>query len=867
MIDESYSDFIVVSTTIITLAMMIVSYLQWRKLSSNRMLYNEISLKLNNAWHDIQKSQIKEERLTRQQKILNRIVACANKSLLENDEFTISMETLAKELRDLFESEYCSIGKVVNDIVEDYVVSYDNYEDQRLSAIQSKSMGLVRSVNVNNTNYKVCNALKSDRDVSYYGEESINVSENRHYQIYAEHILISKSVKNTTIVPIRDNNGTCGYLQLINSRKKMDIADIAPFREALLQLIQLIIRTKEREEELVQNKNLLKDTNFFRDIIGKKDDVNGLFDAVMEYLVAEFNAAVITFRIPILDGYERIPKFYLRRCFINNKVKNSKKLLNYCYTERLLKGLDEMGGKDYLKCINSDAIIVDEAKDTDYYKDYNLKIKQKTLIVPIIRDYSTNICRNPDRNSKFLCELGTYSDCVNRFEKLYGVFKLRIFDEEQEPNADSFVTAVYEERKLQEQKNRLQYLSKQITILLNSLADKYENESLMVFQEKLRSSTFTKIMDFDQTYVETIKDTVNAKACAIYRFDKLNKTLRRTAITGANFKKKTIILENENSIIVKVFKGKCSRYVYELENEEYLSLKNEPSLFVPIIKKDGSCAGVIIVIGKTNIKHSISTTYWEHDKTHIDFIVNILNRISESDTERLIFLQQLSHELLIPITNTVNDNDFTIDTAERNKNIFTKDMLLEQLKTNMERNMLFKYIVSDVENIFSTSNKTIQYNMAWCDNPKELLLDAIRMMERDAHATKGISIVTNISDMPPMILDKERIMQVFINLLKNAIRYSNRNSTVEVFYKFTEGQHEIKFVNYGIGIPKEDSDMIFELFSRSQNARDVDVRGSGMGLYIVKGIMKAHGGDCVIRKLDRPTEISIIFPSKHMQYE
>ena len=194
-------------------------------------------------------------------------------------------------------------------------------------------------------------------------------------------------------------------------------------------------------------------------------------------------------------------------------------------------------------------------------------------------------------------------------------------------------------------------------------------------------------------------------------------------------------------------------------------------------------------------------------------------------------------------------------------------MLLEHLRNNLERNMLFKYIVSDVENIFSTSNKTIQYNLVKCENPKGLLLDAIRMLETDAHATKGLSIVTSISEMPPMILDKERIVQVFINLLKNAIRYSNKNSTIEIFYKFNDGQHEIKFVNYGIGIPIEDSEKIFELFSRSKNAKEVEIRGSGMGLFIVKNIMKAHGGDCVIRKHHLPTEISILLPNNISNYE
>ena len=222
----------------------------------------------------------------------------------------------------------------------------------------------------------------------------------------------------------------------------------------------------------------------------------------------------------------------------------------------------------------------------------------------------------------------------------------------------------------------------------------------------------------------------------------------------------------------------------------------------------------------------------------------------------------MSHELLIPITNIVNDNDEIITTAERNIDVYKKSVLIDDLKSNLDRCILFKYIVSDVENIFSTSNQTIQYNIKKCERPQELLLDVVRMMERDAHASKGIGIVTNISEMPPLYLDKERIMQVFINLLKNSIRYSYDNSNINIFYKFNDNMHEIKFVNEGIGINENESESIFELFHRGQNARKIEPRGSGMGLYIVKSIMRDHGGDCVIRKFNNPTEISLLFPNK-----
>lgn len=856
-----------ISSTTIVLITIVVAGCYWKKVLDFRRKSGEIIGELNSANKDLLKRQAEEERLTKQQRILNKIINCASKSLSEDQDFTQSMKALAGELKNLFESEYCSIGKVVDNNVEDYVVSYDNYEDEHLSKIQAASVNLVRSVDLNNDNYKVCIALKSNDDISY--NDDIDMTENRHYTIYAKNILISKTVKNTTIIPIRDSKDTYGYLQFINSNREINIDDIAPFKEGLLQLIQLIIRSKQRETELEQNKNLLKDTNFFMEIIEKKNNVDGLMDSIMDYLSREFNAAVISFRIPLLDGFNRMPIFYLRRCYVNPSIQKSQMLLNYYYSKRMVKTLNQMGGNGYLKCINKDDVIEDIAKDTDYYEEYNLNIKEKTLIVPIFRDYSTNECHNPQRVGLPICKMWEFPHCVNRFEKLYGVFKLRLLDDDLQLDAEESVAAVYESHKMKERKDRLQYLSKQITILFNSLVEKYENDSLLVFQKKLRESSFAKIKEFDQTCVEILKDTIHANACVIYRYDDLNKTLRRAAQSCTQDKclKKQIPITETNNILIKVFEGMRTRYLFSFSPHGQSPLSAEPALFIPMIKKDGSCAGVIATIGRTNACQSISTAFWEHDKTHVDFIVDVLNRISESDAERLMFLQQLSHELLIPISNIVTENDLIIDTAERNKENYTKDMLLGCLKTNRDRNYLFKYIVSDVENIFSMSNKTIQYNLELCKTPKKLLLDAIRLLEMDAHASKGLSIVTNISEMPPMVLDEERIKQVFINLLKNAIRYSDKNSKIEVFYKFTDDMHEIKFVNCGIGIPIEDSETIFDLFSRSKNAQDAEPRGSGMGLYIVKTIMKAHGGDCVIRKHHQPTEISILLPNKLLGYE
>ena len=255
-----------------------------------------------------------------------------------------------------------------------------------------------------------------------------------------------------------------------------------------------------------------------------------------------------------------------------------------------------------------------------------------------------------------------------------------------------------------------------------------------------------------------------------------------------------VSIKSKNNVLTRVFEKRRTEYIINMQDtcsheshfiefvEKEQRINNQSAMVVPMLRKDGSCAGIVLLLGKEEHKHSISTAYWEHDINHIEFIVNILTRISESDTERLTFLSQLSHELLAPVTELVNDNGLTVLQWKREPKYLSKEFLINKLSENINRNMLFKYIISDTEFIYSASKKNIRYNIVKQDRPQQVLLDAIRLLEKEAHY-KGLKIKTYISKMPPLYFDKERMMQVFLNLLQNAIKYSDSSNEISIFYK------------------------------------------------------------------------------------
>ncbi len=95
--------------------------------------------------------------------------------------------------------------------------------------------------------------------------------------------------------------------------------------------------------------------------------------------------------------------------------------------------------------------------------------------------------------------------------------------------------------------------------------------------------------------------------------------------------------------------------------------------------------------------------------------------------------------------------------------------------------------------------------------------------------------------------DEERLEQVLVNLISNAIKYSPNNGPVTVSLHDTdEGTIEITVEDQGIGIPLEEQERLTERFFRAHNAQSVDGKGLGLGLYLVSTLVAKHGGSLTI---------------------
>lgn len=251
---------------------------------------------------------------------------------------------------------------------------------------------------------------------------------------------------------------------------------------------------------------------------------------------------------------------------------------------------------------------------------------------------------------------------------------------------------------------------------------------------------------------------------------------------------------------------------------------------------------IILSENLTGLENEIKDMF-EKAKSDIEYLERLQRMRSE-------FLANVSHELRTPIfaiqgfletllNGAINDPKVNINFLEKanqhtvNLNNLLNDLIDISMIESGEMRMSYRYF--DI-NIFIYT-----------------IISELNQMAED----KNIQIIfVPGKDGLQVFGDKERLRQVFINLLQNAIKYTDEGK-VEILL-----EEEKKFVNIiirdtGIGIPEEDLNRIFERFYRVDKARSRAVGGTGLGLAIVKHIIEAHNSKILVNsKLGLGSEFS-----------
>jgi signal transduction histidine kinase len=116
-----------------------------------------------------------------------------------------------------------------------------------------------------------------------------------------------------------------------------------------------------------------------------------------------------------------------------------------------------------------------------------------------------------------------------------------------------------------------------------------------------------------------------------------------------------------------------------------------------------------------------------------------------------------------------------------------------------------------------------------------------------------------------LIGDRDRLGQVFTNLISNAIKYSPDAQTVEMDLSASPETVTIRVHDHGLGIPREQRDKIFERFYRVTGPSQRAIPGLGMGLYIVAEIVKGHEGTITVdSEVGKGSTFTVTLPKRRV---
>jgi signal transduction histidine kinase len=144
-------------------------------------------------------------------------------------------------------------------------------------------------------------------------------------------------------------------------------------------------------------------------------------------------------------------------------------------------------------------------------------------------------------------------------------------------------------------------------------------------------------------------------------------------------------------------------------------------------------------------------------------------------------------------------------------------------------------------------------------NLSELIQHILRNFESD-FAGKGVSLSFS-GDVEIIKGDSDKLSQVIVNLVSNALKYTPAGGAVEIRVKGLDTATSMVVGDTGMGIPAEDLPHVFERFYRADKSRNRMTGGSGIGLAIVKAIVEAHKGSVTVcSEPGRGTEFTVILP-------
>jgi PAS domain S-box-containing protein len=241
--------------------------------------------------------------------------------------------------------------------------------------------------------------------------------------------------------------------------------------------------------------------------------------------------------------------------------------------------------------------------------------------------------------------------------------------------------------------------------------------------------------------------------------------------------------------------------------------------------RDDPCIGSVILIRDITLEKEV-------DQVKTDFISTVSHELRTPLTSILGFAKIVSKKLEDTIFPKVQAQD-----AKTQRVIKQVAQNIDIMVSEGER---LTKLINDVLDIAKMEAGRVDWNMQY--------FSVHELIERAASATfalfeqKGLELIIDVNeDLPKILGDRDRLLQVVINLISNALKFTEEGS-VTCKASCTDHELTISVIDTGIGIPEADQPKIFEKFKQVGNPLTDKPKGTGLGLSICQQIVKHHGG-------------------------
>ena len=244
---------------------------------------------------------------------------------------------------------------------------------------------------------------------------------------------------------------------------------------------------------------------------------------------------------------------------------------------------------------------------------------------------------------------------------------------------------------------------------------------------------------------------------------------------------------------------------------------------------------------------------------HTLIIIRDFTEMRKSQNMRSDFIANASHELRTPLVSLKGFLETITDSAKDDPKSQKKFLEIMKSEANKMEDL--------IEDLMSLSRIELQEHIKLKDKVdiKEVIENVILLNSKKI-SEKKLNINLDINETERFVIgDKEKLSAVFLNLLDNAIKYSNNSKSIKI--KSSENKSNLKnytsisVIDEGFGIAPEDIHRITERFFRADNIKKLKIEGTGLGLAITKHILNQHKGELKISsKEGNGSEFTVLLP-------